>query len=104
MSNKDKRYPISLFVTGVLLNLIKNFLLLIPSAILLIIGIWVQWCLFAGLGLLLIDVILSFVEQLRIRNTTLNSDDPNFDEWQDAILSPDWKDNVKNLTESKLDK
>ena len=101
--NQDNKYPVSLFVIGVLMNLTKNFFLFLPSIILLIVGIWVKWCLFVGVALLLLDVIISLIEQIQIRNATINSDNPNFKEWQDAILSSDWKNNIMDLTESKID-
>jgi len=101
--NQDNKYPVSLFVIGVLMNLTKNFFLFLPSIVLLIVGIWVKWCLFVGVALLLLDVIISLIEQIQIRNTTINSNNPNFKEWQDAILSSDWKNNIMDLTESKID-
>ncbi len=101
-NNQDKKYPISLFVIGFLMNLTKNFLLFLPSIIFLVLGIWVNWCLTLGIVLFLIDVIVSLAEQTQIRNATLHSDNSNFKEWQDAILSSDWKDNIINLTESQI--
>jgi len=77
---KDNKYPVSLFVIGVLMNLTKNFFLFLPSIILLIVGIWVKWCLFVGVALLLLDVIISLIEQIQIRNATINSDNPSFKE------------------------
>ncbi|MBP3391354.1 MAG: hypothetical protein J6L76_01030 [Clostridia bacterium] len=102
-NNQDNKYPVSLFVIGVLMNLTKNFFLFLPSIILLIVGVWVKWCLFVGVALLLLDMIISLIEQIIIRNATINSDNPNFKEWQDAILSSDWKNNIMDLTESKID-
>ncbi len=101
--NQDNKYPVSLFLIGVLMNLTKNFFLFFSSIILLIVGIWVKWCFFVGVALLLIDVIISLIEQIQIRSATINSDNPNFKEWQDAILSSDWKNNVMDLIESKID-
>lgn len=101
-NNQEKKYPTSLFVIGFFMNLTKNLILFFPGVILLIIGIWVKWCLILGIALLLIDVIVSLIEQIQIRNATVNSDNPDFKEWQDAILSSDWKDNIKDLTESKI--
>ena len=100
---KDKKYPVSLFVIGVLMNLTKNFFLFFPSIVLLIVGILVRWCFFVGIALLLLDVIISLIEQIQIRSATINSHNPNFKEWQDAILSSDWKNNVMDLTESRID-
>lgn len=85
------------------MNLIKNFLLFFGGIILLIVGIWVKWCLIFGIVLLFIDVVIALVGQIRIMNTAINSDDPNFTEWQNAMLSPDWKDRIMDLTETKMD-
>ena len=100
--NQDNKYPVSLFVIGVLMNLTKNFFLFFPSIVLLIVGIWVRWCFFVGIALLLLDVIISLIEQIQIRSATINSDNPNFKEWQDAILSSDWKNNVTESSFLKL--
>lgn len=97
------KYPVSLFVIGFLMNLLKNFLLFFPSIIFLIIGIWIKWCFFVGVALLLSDVVISLIEQFKIRSAAINSDNPDFKEWQDAILSSEWKNNVIELTESKID-
>lgn len=104
MKNKqNKKYPISLFLIGFILNLIKNFFLLVPGLFLLFWGIWIEWCFIAGSSLLILDIVFSFFEQIQIRNTTINSDNPNFQEWQDAILSPDWKNNIHDLIDKKTD-
>lgn len=100
--SKDKKYPISLFVMGVVMDLLKNFMLLLLALIFLVIGIGVQWCLELGLGLLVLNVVISFVQQIQIRNTTLSSEDPDFGQWQEAMLSPDWMQNIKEMTESKI--
>ena len=101
-NNQDKKYPISLFIIGALINLTKNFFLFFSSIILLIVGIWVKGCFFVGIALLLLDVIISLIEQIQIRSATISSDNPNFKEWQEAILSPDWKNNVLDLSQSKI--
>ena len=101
--NEKPKYPANLFWIGFFMNMAKRFWLFLPAIVLLIVGIWVKWCLIIGLALLLLDIIISLLEQIRIRNATLKSNNPNFTEWQDAILSPDWKDNVKDLVESQID-
>lgn len=102
---KKRKYPTSLFIFGFLTNMIfLYFWLFIPCIILLIIGIFVKPCLFIGLALLLIDIILSLIEQLRIRYTVLkNSDNPDFQAFQDALSKDkDWKDNIRELTNQKI--
>jgi hypothetical protein len=100
--SKDKKYPISLFLMGVVMNLLKNFILLLLALVFLVIGIGVQWCLELGLGLLALNVVIAFVQQLQIRNTTLSSDNLDFQQWQEAMLSPEWMKNIKEMTEHKI--
>lgn len=94
-NNQKKKYPLSLFIMGLFMNLIKNFLLFFSSIVLLVIGIWIKWCLFLGLILMFINIAISLSEQIQIRNTVLNSNNPNFTKYQEAILSSDWRDNVR---------
>lgn len=84
---KERRYPLSLFLIGFITNgLLHFFWLFIPSAILLIVGIFVDWCLYVGLVLLAIDIIASFIEQMRIRQAMLlDSDNEQFRKFQDAV-------------------
>ena len=100
---KERRYPFSLFLIGFITNILFHFFwLFIPSVILLIVGIWVDWCLYAGLALLGIDIILSFVEQLKIRQTMLSdSDNEQFSQFQDAV-SRDGNvfENIKSFVEN----
>ena len=98
------KYPTSLFWIGFLINLIgKFYYLFLPSVILLIFGIRNKTCLYIGLPLLLIDIIISFIYQFVLRNAVLKSDNPDFEEFQDTILSPDWKDNIQGIVEYKIE-
>ena len=101
--NGTPKYPAGLFWIGFLLNMTKNFFLLFPAILLLILGIFFEKCLLIGLALLILDIAVSFIQQIQIRNATLNSDNPNFREWQDAILSPEWKENITDLLGSKME-
>ena len=55
-----------------------------------------------GLALLVIDLIASLVEQLRIRYGTLaESDNPAFREFQDALSKDgDWMQNVMDFVDN----
>lgn len=97
------KYPADLFIIGFITNIFGRFFFLFFFALfLLMIGIWVKACLMIGLGLLGLDIVLSFSEQLRIKYTFLNSDNPSFTMFQDAVLSKDWKNNVMNIVESQI--
>lgn len=99
---KEKRYPFSLFLVGFITNvLFRFFWLFIPSVVLLIVGIRVDLCLYAGLALLGVDVVLSLVEQIKIRKIMLShSDNEQFRKFQEAI-SKDGNvfENVKSFVE-----
>lgn len=84
----NRHYNKSLFWIGFMMNMTKNIFLLIPGLILCIIGIWVKPCLFIGAALLVIDVVISLIEQIRIKKTVENNSDPNFESWAE-IMSKD---------------
>lgn len=101
----NRKYPTSLFIIGFITNILFHFFwLFIPCIILLIIGIFVQPCLYIGLALLFIDIVLSLIEQLRIRQTFLEeSDNPDFRAFQDALSKDgNWRDNIGELLNQKI--
>ena len=86
----ERKYPTKMFWFFVLTNFLFHFFYLsIPGIILCIVGIWVKSCLWIGLAILGLDVILSIIEQLRIRKAAVSpSDNPEFNELMDAFCSP----------------
>ena len=101
-----RKYQLSLFIIGCITNfLFRYFWLLIPGVILLLVGIFVDVCLYIGLALLVVDGILSLAEQLMIRKTFLSdSENPDFQRFQKA-LSKDgsWVENFKETVEQKTE-
>lgn len=85
-----RKYPTKMFWSFVLTNfLFHYFYLSVPGIILCIVGIWVKSCLWIGLAILGLDVILSIIEQLRIRKAAVaHSDNQEFNELMDAFCSP----------------
>ena len=102
MKDQRPQYPASLFWTGVALSILRSFLWLAVSTILLIIGRTTPWCAAAGLALLVLVVAVAIIKQLSYRHTVLHSDTPEFDDWQAAMLSPDWEENVKAMVERAM--
>ena len=101
----NRKYPTSLFIIGFITNILFHFFwLFIPCIILLIVGIFVKPCLYVGLALLLIDILLSLIEQFRIRQAFLEeSDNPDFREFQDALSKDgNWRDNIGELLNQKI--
>ena len=101
----NRKYPTSLFIIGFITNILFHFFwLFVPCIILLIVGIFVKPCLYIGLALLLIDVLLSLIEQFRIRQAFLEeSDNPDFREFQDALSKDgNWRDNIGELLKQKI--
>ena len=100
---KSRTYPFKLFLAGFLLNLfIKFFFIFLLGVLLLIIGIWVKICVYIGAFLFLTDILLSLFDQMKSRKTVLKNNDPNFEEFQNAVLSPDWENNVKDFVKTKI--
>ena len=101
----NRKYPTSLFIIGFITNILFHFFwLFIPCVILLIIGMFVKTCLYIGLALLLIDILLSLIEQFRIRQAFLEeSDNPDFRAFQDALSKGgNWRDNIGELLIQKM--
>ena len=96
----------SLFVIGFITYILFHFFwLFVPSIIFLIVGIFVDWCLYVGLALLIIDIVASFVEQMKIRKAILfYSDNEQFRKFQDAI-SQDGNvfENIRNVVEDSAE-
>ncbi|MBQ3074048.1 MAG: hypothetical protein IJD19_05255 [Ruminococcus sp.] len=70
----------------------------------MITGVFISPCLVVGALVILVDAILSLVEQLRIRKAFLeDSDNPDFRAFQDALSGDGkWTDNVKAILENKV--
>ena len=100
----ERKYPTKMFWLFVLTNfLFRFFYLSIPGIILCIVGIWAKPCLWIGLAILGLDVILSIIEQLRIRKAAITpSDNPEFNELMDAFCGPDGLDAVRRIVDAKI--
>ena len=99
MKNSPQKYPPSLFWSGVALSILRSFLWLVISTVLLLIGRTTPWCGAAGLALLVIVVGVAIVKQLIYRHTALHSVE---DDWQSITLSPEWRDNVIAMVERAM--
>ena len=99
MKNSQKKDPPSLFWSGVALSILRSFLWLVISTVLLLIGRTTPWCGAAGLALLVIVVGVAIVKQLIYRHTALHSVE---DDWQSITLSPEWRDNVIAMVERAM--
>ena len=102
MKDPKPQYPASLFWSGVALSILRSFLWLVISTILLLVGRTTPWCAAAGLALLVLVVAVAIVKQLIYRHTLLHMRDPDMDDWQAATLSPEWKDNVIAMVERAM--
>lgn len=99
----ERKYPAIMFWLFVVMNFfVRFFYLFIPGMILCIAGIWVKTCLWIGLGILAFDLILSIVDQLRIRKYALKpSGNPQFNELMDAFCGPDGLNAVREIVDGK---
>jgi hypothetical protein len=102
MKDQRPQYPASLFWTGVALSILRSFLWLAVSTVLLIIGRTTPWCAAAGLALLVLVVAVAIIKQLIYRHTVLHSVNSEFTDWQAAMLSPDWEENVRDMVERAM--
>ncbi|MBO4289907.1 MAG: hypothetical protein J5865_07405 [Lachnospiraceae bacterium] len=96
----EKEYPASLFWTNLIITFLANHIYLtLPGLVLVVVGVWVRPCLYIGLGLLLLSSGLSLNTALTNRRVFLDSEDPNFQEVREAVLSENWRENVIELVE-----
>ena len=100
----ERKYPAKMFWFFVLTNFLFHFFYLsIPGIILCIVGIWVKSCLWIGLSILGLDVILSIIEQLRIRKAAvMPSDNPEFNELMDTFCSPGGLEAFRKVLDEKI--
>ena len=90
---------------GAILDMVLRFWWLFVIGVNLIIaGIFVRPCLYIGIAILLIDVIISVIGQLRQRAVMMkNSDAYDFVEFQDTVSNSDnVVDGVKTFVEEKI--
>lgn len=99
-----RRYPADLFAIGFITNMVFRFFwLFAPAVILMIIGIFSRNFLYIGLAVLLFDVIVSLIEQFKIRAAFLSdTDNPDFRGFQDALSRDgNWNENLKDFLEKR---
>ena len=99
MKNSPKKYPPSLFWSGVALSILRSFLWLVISTILLLIGRTTPWCGMAGLAVFFAVIAVAIGKQLIYRHATLHAEE---EDWKAAMLSPEWKANVQAMVERAM--
>ncbi len=102
---KNRKYPISLFIFGFLMNIVFRFwVLFVLGIVFSVVGIFVKSFVNIGLAILLLDVALSFVEQMRLRQTFLEeSDDSDFEAFKDMMSNDgNWMENVREFLNDKI--
>ncbi len=100
-----KKYPKSLFLIGFFMNFfISYFIFFISGALLLIAGIFERWCLYAGIILLLIDALFSFVKQIRMKKELLSeTGNEDFQKFRDAVFGEgDAIENIRRFVEESM--
>ena len=102
MKEQKPQYPASLFWTGVALSILRSLLWLVLATVLMLLGAKTPWLGWAGLALLILVVAVALIKQLSYRHTVLHSKDSEFADWQAAMLSPDWEENVKAMVERAM--
>lgn len=98
---KNFKYPTKLFVFGfIFCVIIYNFFLFVPAVILIIVGIWNKICYYIGCLILLVDLVLSFIKQIRIRSSIIESTNEELENLKKAISD---ETDLKEFVEKILD-
>ena len=100
----ERKYPVKYFCLFVLTNFLFHYLyLFVPGVILCIVGIWSKTCLSLGLAVLILDLTLSVMEQLKLRKAAITpSDNQDFNAIMDAFCSPGGLQAVREVVEEKI--
>ena len=99
MKDPKPQSPASLFWSGVAVSILRSFLWLVISTILLLIGRTTPWCGMAGLAVFFAVIAVAIGKQLIYRHATLHAEE---EDWKAAMLSPDWEENVKAMVERAM--
>ncbi len=93
-----RKYPVAFFILGLFQNMIRYFWILLIALVFIIIGaVGKNICLYIGLGVLVLYLLICLIEQLILRRTALNrSGNPAFDEIMDAILGGGSREDIDN--------
>lgn len=102
MKEHRPHYPPSLFWMGVALNILRSILWLVIATVLMLLGRRTPGLGWAGIALLAIVPAVAIIRQLIYRRAILRSDTPELADWQAAMLSPDWEENVREMVDRAL--
>ena len=103
--NKVK-YPMSLFIVGVIMNMVVRHLLLFASGFALIILMEKgSFFYYVGIVMIIFDFLLSLGLQMGIRKEVMSeSDNPEIQRIQAALAKGGrWTDNVKDIVDEKIE-
>ena len=103
--NKIK-YPMSLFIVGVIMNMVVRHLLLFVSGFALIILMEKgSFFYYVGIVMIVFDFLLSLGLQMGIRKEVMSeSDNPEIQRIQAALAKGGrWTDNVKDIVDEKIE-
>jgi len=100
---EDRKYPTSLFISGLILKIIKRWYLLAIALLLFIIRLFVPSLpILLPAVILLFCIAIAFIEQLAMRSVAMKSEDDVFDKLFGASGSADWRSNVTNMVNEKI--
>lgn len=98
----NNKYNPKLFFVGFLMNLICKIPLLLIAIVLALIGIKNQVCLYIAFGIFILALVWSFIQQIQIKYTVEHSDNPFFEPFAKAMMSDNWKEEIKDIVEEKI--
>ena len=93
------------FLIGFILNFFKNCFLNLLMILMLFLGIWFRPCLYLGLILLAINVLLSFILQLRLKRAIKKFDASKSEDarkFNEYMRNDGYTKGARNYTEYKI--
>ncbi len=99
----ERKFPVKLFVVGVIMDFFLRFFLLFLLGIgLCVAGIWVDICGQIGGVVLLLDLVISVADQISIARAVMNGENSDLNAVMDAFEAPDGMKSVREVLEERM--
>ncbi len=96
------RYNPKLFFLGFLMNVLGKFPLLLAAFVLALIGIKSRVCGCIAFGILILTLVWSLLQQIRIKYTVEHSHDSDFEPFAKAMTSENWGEEINGIVEQRI--
>lgn len=97
-----KKYNSKLFLVGFILGISRKMPLVFLALVLGIISIWVEGCKAISIGLIILVVVWSLMQQIQAKYIVEHNDDPDFEPYANAMMSDNWRKDILKMVEERM--